>query len=106
MKLNYRDVFFYDIVNSILDYKPSIEIKPAHLANGFFRAICGGYVNNNEQHKSIYPKSFPSLVPNKDSSDNHSKHINLKYYCPRNTRKATKEEFFCGVIFSCLSCIS
>lgn len=59
--LDYRQTFFEDVVASKLGYNPRIEIKPAHLANGFFRAICGGYVNNEAQHMAIYPKFYPVL---------------------------------------------
>lgn len=57
--LDYREEFFYNIVKSKLGYTPSIEIKPAHLANGFFRAVCGRYVNNEAQHWALYPKGYP-----------------------------------------------
>ncbi|MBE2202327.1 MAG: hypothetical protein IAE79_27195 [Anaerolinea sp.] len=61
--LEFRQIFFEDIVTSQLGYKPSIEIKPAHLANGFFRAVCGGYVNNEAQHQALYPQGYPTLGP-------------------------------------------
>jgi hypothetical protein len=60
-KLDYRETFFYRISESFWGYKPWIEIKPAHLANGFFRAICGVYSNNPVQHKAVYPKYFANL---------------------------------------------
>ena len=60
--LEFRKHFFEDIVIRELGYNPRIEIKPAHLANGFFRAICGGYVNNEAQHMALYPKSYPFLA--------------------------------------------
>lgn len=61
--LDYREYFFFNIVRSTLGYTPAIEIKPAHLANGLFRAICGGYINNESQHWAIYPKRYSRLVP-------------------------------------------
>ena len=61
--LDFRQHFFEDIVTTQLGYKPSIEIKPAHLANGFFRAVCGGYVNNEAQHQALYPQGYPILGP-------------------------------------------
>ncbi len=63
MTLDFRKVFFEDIVVRNLGYNPRIEIKPVHLANGFFRAICGGYANNEVLHMAIYPKEYTALVP-------------------------------------------
>jgi hypothetical protein len=57
--LDYQITFFEEIARSRLGYDPRIEIKPAHLANGLFRAICGGYANNQAQHLAIYPKLYP-----------------------------------------------
>jgi hypothetical protein len=58
-KIDFRKVFFYDLMSATLGYKPWIEIRPAHLANGLFGAVCGGYVNNKAQHVAIYPKATP-----------------------------------------------
>lgn len=63
MTIDFRKVFFEDIVNFELGYNPRIEIKPVHLANGLFRAVCGGYANNEAQHMAIYPKGYIALVP-------------------------------------------
>lgn len=52
-------MLFDEVVNSKLLYSPKIEIKPAHLANGFFRAICGRYANARQQHEVLYPKAYP-----------------------------------------------
>jgi hypothetical protein len=60
--LEFRKHFFENIVVSKLGYNPRIEIKPAHLANGLFRAICGGYVNDEAQQMAIYPKAYPFLT--------------------------------------------
>ncbi len=62
--LDYRKHFFEDIVARKLGYNPRIEIKPAHLANGLFRAICDGYANNVAQHVAAYPQVYPVLVEN------------------------------------------
>lgn len=67
--MEFRKHFFEDIVIRELGYNPRIEIKPAHLANGFFRAICGGYINNEVQHMAIYPKAYPFLTPESLPSD-------------------------------------
>ncbi|NLH46242.1 MAG: hypothetical protein GX451_08985, partial [Acholeplasmataceae bacterium] len=63
MALDFRKVFFEDIVVRNLGYNPRIEIKPVHLANGLFRSICGGYANNEVLHMAIYPKEYTALVP-------------------------------------------
>jgi hypothetical protein len=63
--LDFRKIFFEDIVIRSLGYNPRIEIKPVHLANGFFRAICGGYSNNEVLHMAIYPKEYTALVPDR-----------------------------------------
>jgi hypothetical protein len=63
MVLDFRKVFFEDIVKRSLGYNPRIEIKPVHLANGLFRAICGGYANNEVLQMAIYPKEYTALVP-------------------------------------------
>jgi hypothetical protein len=60
-QLSYTKAFFEDIVISKLGYNPRIEIKPAHLANGLFRAVCGGHFNNDVQHIALYPKGYPVL---------------------------------------------
>lgn len=60
--LDYREEFFYEIVKQKLGYTPSIRIKPVHLANGFFRAIVGGYLNNEAQHLAAYPKDYPYIT--------------------------------------------
>jgi hypothetical protein len=67
--LEFRKHFFEDIVIRELGYNPRIEIKPAHLANGFFRAICGGYANNEAQHWALYPKAYPYITPDSSPSD-------------------------------------
>lgn len=73
MAINFREIFFDQISDKILGYSLAIEIKPAHLANGFFRAVCNGYVNNTIQHKAIYPKKYPNLIPGDQGSDNKQK---------------------------------
>src|SRR3712207_6542249 len=60
--LDIRIDFFEDIVRRRLGYNPRIEIKPAHIANGLFRAISGGYLNNEALHFAIYPKIYPLLL--------------------------------------------
>ncbi len=67
--LDFRKRFFEEIVIRKLGYNPRIEIKPAHLANGFFRAVCGGYANNEAQHMAIYPKAYPYLTPDSSPPD-------------------------------------
>ena len=67
--LDYRQDFFFKIIRATLGYTPAIEIKPSHLANGLFRAVCGGYLNNEPQHWASYPKGYPELVP--DPMDLH-----------------------------------
>jgi hypothetical protein len=71
--LEFRKHFFEEIVTRELGYNPRIEIKPAHLANGFFRAICEGYANNEAQHMAIYPKAYPFLTPELITSDRRLK---------------------------------
>ncbi|NTV99784.1 MAG: hypothetical protein HGA19_00595 [Oscillochloris sp.] len=59
MTINFEQMLFDAVVDSKLLYSPKIEIKPAHLANGLFRAICGAYANAPEQHQVLYPKAYP-----------------------------------------------
>ena len=63
-QLDFRKTFFEEIVKVQLGYVPSIMIAPAHLANGFFRAIGGGYYNNPAQHWAVYAKTDPLRGPN------------------------------------------
>lgn len=63
-QLDFRKTFFEEIVKVQLGYVPSIMIAPAHLANGFFRAIGGGYYNNEAQHWAVYAKTDPLRGPN------------------------------------------
>lgn len=53
--MNFEKTFFDSIVERTLFYSPKIEIKPVHLANGLFRAICGCYADNKDQHEAIHP---------------------------------------------------
>ena len=55
----FETIFFDQIIDRTLFYSPKIEIKPAHLANGFFRAVCGKYADFQDQHEAIYPKAYP-----------------------------------------------
>lgn len=57
--IQFERMLFDEVVNSRLLYSPKIEIKPAHLANGFFRAICGRYANARQQHQVLFPKAYP-----------------------------------------------
>ncbi len=57
--IDFVRAFFDEPVERTLFYSPKIEIKPAHLANGFFRAACGVYANAILQHQAIYPKAYP-----------------------------------------------
>src|SRR5215212_4442553 len=41
MPMDFEATFFDSIVRRTLFYEPKIEIKPVHLANGLFRAVCG-----------------------------------------------------------------
>ena len=66
--MNFESTFFEEIVKENLFYNPRIEIKPVHLANGFFRAVCGWQSDHVAQHRTMYPSKYPDL----DSS------INLK----------------------------
>src|SRR5688500_15341457 len=67
--LNFRKRFFEDIVVQELGYNPRIEIKPAHLGNGFVRGVCRGYANNEVQHMAMYPNAYPFLVLDSLSDD-------------------------------------
>lgn len=60
MNLNFESIFFDQTVEGTLFYSPKIEIKPVHLANGLFRAVCGKYVEAPDQHTAIYPKTYPN----------------------------------------------
>ena len=61
--LDFRKVFFEEIVKSKLGYTPWIVAAPSHMANGFFREIGGGHYYNNEvQHRAINAKLNP--LPN------------------------------------------
>lgn len=51
--LNFERSFFDELVDKTLFYSPKIEIKPVHLANGLFRAVCGKYANSERLHRSI-----------------------------------------------------
>lgn len=57
--IQFERMLFDAVVDSKLLYSPKIEIKPAHLANGLFRAICGKYANARQQHQVLYPKAYP-----------------------------------------------
>lgn len=60
--MNFETEFFDKVVEQTMFYSPKIEIKPAHLANGFFRAVCGKYANASDQHAAINPKVYPGSV--------------------------------------------
>ncbi len=64
LQLDFRKIFFDEIVKAQLGYVPSIMIAPAHLANGFFRAVGGGYYNNEAQHWAVFVKTNPLKGPN------------------------------------------
>jgi hypothetical protein len=55
----FETIFFDQIIDRTLFYSPKIEIKPAHLANGLFRAVCGKYADFQDQHEAIYPRAYP-----------------------------------------------
>lgn len=59
--INFEEDIFDTVVSKGLFYDPKIIIKPAHLANGFFRAVCGCYTNSRQQHQVLYPKKYPDL---------------------------------------------
>lgn len=59
--INFESMLFDEVVQRVLLYSPKIEIKPAHLANGLFRSICGTSVNATSQHAAVYPKGYPTL---------------------------------------------
>jgi hypothetical protein len=60
MNLDFESIFFDQTVKETLFYSPKIEIKPVHLANGLFRAVCGKYAEALDQHIAIYPKAYPN----------------------------------------------
>jgi hypothetical protein len=60
MNFDFESVFFDQTVERTLFYSPKIEIKPVHLANGLFRAICSKYAEAQDQHTAIYPKAHPN----------------------------------------------
>ncbi len=57
--INFEDVFFDKMVEETLFYSPKIEMKPVHLANGLFRAVCGKFAKADTQHEAVYPKGYP-----------------------------------------------
>src|SRR5712692_2920522 len=60
MNIDFESIFFDQTVEEILFYSPKIEIKPVHLANGLFRAVCGKFAEALDQHIAIYPKRYPN----------------------------------------------
>lgn len=60
MNTDFESIFFDQTIEKTLFYSPKIEIKPVHLANGLFRAICGVYTEARDQHMTIYPKGYPN----------------------------------------------
>ena len=60
MNFDFESIFFDQTVEETLFYSPKIEIKPVHLANGLFRAVCGKYAEAHDQHTAIYPKAYPN----------------------------------------------
>ncbi len=60
--MNFEETFFDSIVKRTLFYDPKIEIKPVHLANGLFRAVCGCYTDDNRQHEVIHPRKNAQRV--------------------------------------------
>src|SRR5690242_8693179 len=71
--LNFHQEFFEEPIVNDLGYSPRIEIKPAHLANGLFRAASGRYTNNLAQHAAINFRDYPVL-----SWDDKSSNARLK----------------------------
>ncbi len=59
--LNFESDIFDKMIDRTLFYSPKIEIRPVHLANGFFRAICGKYAKAEYQQMAIYPKEYPKM---------------------------------------------
>ncbi len=70
--INFEQMLFDPIIQRHLLYDPKIAIKPAHLANGLFRAICRQqYINHKAQHQALYPKAYPQSDNSfLDDSDN------------------------------------
>lgn len=60
MNIDFESIFFDQTVEETLFYSPKIEIKPVHLANGLFRAVCGKFAEARDQHIAIYPKAYPN----------------------------------------------
>lgn len=58
MSVYFESTFFDQIMEETLFYSPKIAIKPVHLANGLFRAVCGAYAEAPDQHIAIYPKKY------------------------------------------------
>src|SRR5437773_846212 len=56
--LNFETDIFDKVIDRTLFYSPKIEIKPVHLANGFFRAVCGQYADAEYQHQALYIKKY------------------------------------------------
>src|SRR5450759_1726609 len=57
--INFENVFFDKMIEETLFYSPKIEMKPVHLANGLFRAVCGKFADASDQHMVVYPKGNP-----------------------------------------------
>lgn len=74
--LKFREIFFEEIVKTELGYVPSIMFAPAHLANGLFRAIGGGYYNNEAQHWAIFAKTDPLRGPNPPRTERQFERFN------------------------------
>lgn len=59
--MNFEADFFDSLIEQTLFYSPKIEIKPAHLANGLFRAVTGVVADDVEQHEAIHPRKNEQL---------------------------------------------
>src|SRR5713226_1794336 len=64
MNPDFERIFFDQTVEETLFYSPKIEIRPVHLANGLFRAVCGKYAEAPDQHIAVYPKVYPNSSVN------------------------------------------
>lgn len=85
--IDFRETFFEEIVKTKLGYIPSIVAAPSHVANGFFREICGGYYNNEVQHRAL----FASLNPVPNDNDRFRKIFNSLPEQQQNALKFMQE---------------